>query len=90
MPPIADAPVSTPTTLAIDRDQLRADILKRCPQPYILRKPAAEIAGLDVRTLANMDSKNLGVPLKIRLGSRKLAYVTDSFVDWLVNRIEPA
>ena len=72
----------------IDREQLRDDILKQCPQPYIFRRDAARISGINQRTLANYDSLNILTAQKIKIGSR-VAYMTDSFVDWLVNRIQP-
>lgn len=65
------------------------EILAKCPSPVISRKEAAKISGglISEKFLANLDSGGDGPAERVRIG-RRVGYVTTSFAEWLVARVE--
>jgi hypothetical protein len=58
--------------------------------PYILRqsKQRRLLDGLGPGVMSNIDAAGKGPAEKIMVG-RKVAYITDSYIDWLCSRIAP-
>ena len=63
-------------------------IIKNNPSGYILRTNLSEKTGglLHGRTMANLDSQNIGIPGKISIG-RKVAYPVQSVVEYLQSKV---
>jgi predicted DNA-binding transcriptional regulator AlpA len=84
--------ITTPTTTAKLKGDKMEDIFdsmaKRWPSAIVARKEVAKFSGglLHPRTLANLDSKGLGCPEKIKIGSRIVAYPVDAMIIWLRSR----
>lgn len=59
----------------------------RWPSPYVAREKVGEFTGgiLTPKTMANLDSLNLGVKGRIKVG-RKVAYPTNELIAWLESR----
>lgn len=55
------------------------------PSGYILRKDLTEKTGglLHGRTMANLDSLGLGIPGRLLIGKRKVAYPVQAVVEYL-------
>lgn len=64
-------------------------IIKNNPSGYILRTNISEQTGglLHGRTMANLDSLGEGIPGRIMIGKRKVAYPVQSVVDYLQSKI---
>lgn len=60
-------------------------ILKNNPSGYILRRDLTEKTGglLHGRTMANLDSLGKGIPGRIMIGNRKVAYPVQAVVEYL-------
>jgi hypothetical protein len=60
-------------------------IIKNNPSGYILRKDLTEKTGglLHGRTMANLDSQGIGIPGRIMIGNRKVAYSVQAVVEYL-------
>lgn len=65
-------------------------ILKNNPSGYILRKDLTEKTGglLHGRTQANMDSLGKGIPGRITVGNRKVAYPVQAVVEYLQKMVK--
>lgn len=59
-----------------------------CKSPFIARDAVKELTGgaINPRTLSNLDSAGKGPEGMFYIG-RKVAYPTDTFIAWLVNRV---
>lgn len=55
-------------------------------RPYLFRKEAADIAGITMGCLRNMDCAGQGPGGKFTVG-RKVAYEKSSFLQWLRERM---
>jgi hypothetical protein len=66
-----------------------SQIIKNNPSGYILRKDLSEKTGglLHGRTEANNDSMGKGIPGRIVIGKRKVAYPVESVVAYLQSKI---
>jgi len=62
-----------------------SEIIKNNPSGYILRKDLTEKTGglLHSRTQANLDSLNKGIPGRITIRKRKVAYPVQAVVEYL-------
>lgn len=62
-----------------------SQIIKNNPSGYILRKDLTEKTGglLHGRTQANLDSLGIGIPGRIKIGNRKVAYPVQAVVEYL-------
>ena len=60
-------------------------IFKNNPSGWILRADLTEKTGglLNSRTVANLDSQGTGIPGRITIGKRKVAYPVQAVVDFL-------
>jgi hypothetical protein len=67
-----------------------AQIIKNNPSGYILRKDLTEKTGglLHGRTQANRDSLGTGIPGRIMLGRRKIAYPVQAVVEYLQKMVK--
>ena len=66
------------------------EIVKNNPSGYILRKNLTEATGglLHGRTQANLNSLGRGIPGRIMIGNRKIAYPVDEVIKYLQERVE--
>jgi len=75
--------------LEVAREGKHADLssLKRWPFPYVARQEIRKFCGgiISEKYIANLDSKGLGPPGRIKVG-RKVAYPVDSLIRWLEER----
>jgi len=74
--------------LRMDQKLLKPDfsqIIKNNPAGYILRKDLSKKTGglLHGRTMANLDSLGQGIPGRIKIGNRKVAYPLQAVVEYL-------
>jgi hypothetical protein len=62
-----------------------SQILKNCKSGFILRQNlnAATNGMLHGRTMANLDSQGIGIPGRIMIGNRKVAYPVEAVVEYL-------
>jgi hypothetical protein len=62
-----------------------SEIIKNSPSGFILRKDLSEKTGglLHGRTMANLDSLGTGIPDRITIGNRKVAYPVMAVVEYL-------
>lgn len=67
-----------------------SQIVKSNPSGYILRKDLTEKTGglLHGRTQANLDSLNRGIPGRIMIGKRKVAYPVQAVVEYLQKMVK--
>ena len=67
-----------------------SQIIQNNPSGYILRKDLTEKTGglLHGRTMANLDSLGKGIPGRILIGDRKIAYPVDEVIKYLQERVE--
>jgi len=65
------------------------EIIENNPSGYILRKDLTEKTGnlLNGRTEANRDSQGIGIPGRILIGTRKVAYPVEAVVKYLQEKI---
>lgn len=65
------------------------EVLAKCSGPVISRKEAAKVSGglVSEKFLANLDSSSKGPVERVRVG-RRVGYVSNSFAEWLVARVE--
>ena len=61
----------------------------RYPSTFICRSEVPQFTGgiVTTGTLANLDSKKIGIPNAFRIG-RRVCYPIESVVDWLISRLE--
>jgi len=66
-----------------------AEIVRSNPSGYILRKDLTEKTGglLHGRTMANLDSLGQGIPDRIMIGNRKVAYRVEAIIRYLQEKI---
>lgn len=66
-----------------------SQILSNNPSGYILRTNLSKATGglLHGRTMANLDSLGIGIPGRITIGHRKVAYPVQSVVEYLQSKI---
>lgn len=66
-----------------------SQIIKNNPSGYILRTKLSEATGglLHGRTEANNDSLGVGIPGRIMIGKRKVAYPVQSVVEYLQSKV---
>jgi len=66
-----------------------SEIVKNNPSGYILRKHLTEKTGglLHGRTMANLDSLGQGIPDRIMIGNRKVAYRVEAIIRYLQEKI---
>lgn len=66
-----------------------SEIIKNSPSGFILRKDLSEKTGglLHGRTMANLDSLGTGIPGRITIGNRKVAYPVKAVVKYLQSKI---
>ncbi len=66
-----------------------SEIIKNNPSGYILRKDLTERTGglLHSRTMANLDSIGQGIPNRIMIGNRKVAYSVDEVIKYLQKKV---
>jgi hypothetical protein len=66
-----------------------SQILKNNPSGYILRTKLSETTGglLHGRTMANLDSLGEGIPGRITIGKRKVAYPVMAVVEYLQSKV---
>jgi len=66
-----------------------SQIIKNNPSGYILRTNLSEATGglLHGRTMANLDSLGIGIPGRITIGQRKVAYSVESVVEYLQSKV---
>jgi hypothetical protein len=66
-----------------------SQIIKNNPSGYILRKDLTEKTGglLHGRTMANLDSMGEGIPGRIFIGKRKVAYPVESVIEYLQSKV---
>ncbi len=66
------------------------EIVDQNPSGYILRKDLTEKTGglLHGRTMANLDSLGQGIPNRIMIGNRKVAYSVQAVVEYLQGKVE--
>lgn len=69
--------------------ELKARLLEIMP-PVFVRQQVKELTGgmIDGRTLANLDSLDLGPEGRVKMGKTKAGYLREPFVDWFLNRLE--
>ncbi|WDP88708.1 MAG: hypothetical protein HUN04_02730 [Desulfobacter sp.] len=69
-----------------------SQIIKNNPSGYILRSDLTEKTGglLHSRTQANLDSLGIGIPGRIKIGNRKVAYPVQAVVEYLQKLVELA
>lgn len=67
-----------------------SQIIKNNPSGYILRKDLTEKTGglLHGRTMANLDSLGKGIPGRIMIGNRKVAYPVQAVVEYLQRMVK--
>lgn len=67
-----------------------SQIIKNNPSGYILRKDLTEKTGglLHGRTMANLDSLGLGIPGRLLIGKRKVAYPVQAVVEYLQKMVK--
>jgi hypothetical protein len=65
------------------------EIIKNNPSGYILRKDLTEKTGglLHGRTEANNDCLGIGIPGRILIGNRKVAYPVEAIIRYLQEKI---
>lgn len=72
-----------------DKESLRKELESTLAgRPWILRtdKDRRSFDGCSENVMANLDSKGLGPKESIRI-QRKRAYITASYIDWVIGRI---
>jgi len=65
------------------------EIIRNNPSGYILRKDLTEKTGglLNGRTEANNDCNGVGIPDRIMIGNRKVAYRVEAIIRYLQEKI---
>ena len=74
------------------REQFQPDfnqIINNNPSGYILRTKLTEQTGglLHGRTMANLDSLGQGIPGRITIGKRKVAYPVEAVIEYLQSKV---
>ncbi len=66
-----------------------SQIVKNNPSGFILRKDLSKKTGglLHGRTMANLDSLGTGIPDRITIGNRKVAYPVESVIKYLQSKV---
>ena len=66
-----------------------SQILNSNPSGYILRTNLSKATGglLHGRTMANLDSLGTGIPDRITIGNRKVAYPVESVIKFLQSKV---
>ncbi len=66
-----------------------SNIVNNNPSGYILRTKLSEQTGglLHGRTMANLDSLGKGIPGRITIGKRKVAYPIEAVVKYLQSKV---
>lgn len=67
-----------------------SQIIKNNPSGYILRKDLTEKTGglIHSRTMANLDSLGLGIPGRLLIGKRKVAYPIQAVIEYLQKMVK--
>lgn len=69
--------------------QLEENLKKMWP-PLIAREKIAEYTGglYTAGTMATYDAKGVGVPNPVRIDGRKVAYVKEELINWIIKKME--
>jgi len=69
---------------------LSNELIEKWPSAIVARSEVAEFSGglLNPRTLANLDCRGEGPPVRLKMGTRRVAYPTAVLARWLAERIQ--